>query len=163
MALTQDITATYRGPRRVVARLLSMGPREDRALAFVMGACAIMFVAQWPGLAREAHLTGQELNMLLGGALLGTVFILPLMLYALSGSSHLVLRALGRKGGSYGARLALFWALLATSPLALLYGLVGGFIGAGAQQQLVGLIWFVVFIWFWISGLREAYWGVSDG
>ncbi|NKX72530.1 YIP1 family protein, partial [Rhodobacteraceae bacterium R_SAG3] len=55
MAVTTDITATYRGPRKVIARLLAMGPREDRLLAFVMGACVLMFIAQMPRLAREAH------------------------------------------------------------------------------------------------------------
>ena len=84
MAVTTDIVATYRGPRRVIARLLSMGHREDRLLAFVMFGCAMAFVAQMPRLAREAHLTGQELNMLLGGALLGLVFMAPLAATMLS-------------------------------------------------------------------------------
>lgn len=75
MAVTRDIVATYRGPGRVVARLLAMGQREDRALAFVMGFCVIAFVAQMPALARQAHLTGEDLDMLMGGALLGTVLI----------------------------------------------------------------------------------------
>ncbi len=159
MAVTTDITATYRGPRKVIARLLDMGPREDRLLAFVMGACTVMFIAQMPRLAREAHLTGQELNMLLGGALLGLSFFAALGLYALAWVSHLVVRLLGGQGASYQGRLALFWALLASTPLLLLNGLVAGFIGQSPALNAVGAIWALVFFWFWLSGLAEAYWG----
>ena len=156
MALTSDIVATYRGPGRVVQRLLSMGPRDDRALMFLMLSCAIVFVAQMPRLSREAFLSGQELNMLMGGALLGWLFIAPLMFYVIAALSFLVARMLGGKGTSYGARLALFWAFLAASPLILLHGLVAGFIGPGPQLQGVGLIWLGVFGWFWISGMMQA-------
>ncbi|MFB9150629.1 YIP1 family protein [Roseovarius ramblicola] len=158
MPVARDIVATYRGPRRVVRRLLEMGEREDRALVTLIAACVVVFVAQWPRLAREAHLTGQDLNPLLGGALLGWVFIAPLMLYALAFLSHGVARLVGGRGTMYGARLALFWAFLAASPLILLHGLVAGFIGPGPGLQGVGLIWCGVFLWFWISGLREAEW-----
>lgn len=158
MAVTTDIVATYRGPRRVIARLLSMGHREDRLLAFVMFGCAIAFVAQMPRLAREAHLTGQELNMLLGGALLGLVFMAPLALYAMSFVLHLLARVLGGQGEAYRSRLVLFWTLLASSPLLLLNGLVAGFIGPGPALNSVGLLWLAVVLWFWLSGMIEAYW-----
>lgn len=157
MAVTADITATYRGPRKVIARLLAMGQREDRLLAFLMGGCVLLFIARLPGLARQAHLTGSDQNMLMGGALLAVVFILPLLLYALAWLTHLVARAVGGKGDSYNARLALFWALLASSPFALLHGLIAGFVGPGPGQQAVGLIWFALFMWFWISGLIQGY------
>lgn len=156
MAVSSDIVATYRGPGRVVRRLLDMGPREDRALIFVMGFCVVAFVAQMPSLARRAHLEGVELNMLLGGALLGTVFILPLFFYVLALLSHWAARLAGGQGSAYGARLALFWALLASAPLVLLNGLVAGFIGPGAALTIVGLIWLAVFVWFWLSGLRQV-------
>ncbi|CUH82309.1 Yip1 domain protein [Tritonibacter multivorans] len=158
MAVTTDITATYRGPRKVIARLLQMGAREDRLLAVLMGFCALLFVAQMPRLAREAHLSGQELNPMLGGSLLALVFILPLILYLLAWVVHLAVRAVGGQGEAYRGRLTLFWALLASSPLILLNGLVAGFIGAGPALNVVGGLWFVVFLWFWIAGLAEAYW-----
>ncbi len=156
MPVSSDIVATYRGPGRVVRRLLDMGPREDRALIFVMGFCVVAFIAQMPSLARRAHLEQVELNMLLGGALLGSVFILPLFFYTLALVSHWVARLVGGQGSAYGARLALFWALLSSAPLVLLNGLVAGFIGPGPTQTLVGLIWVAVFVWFWLSGLRQA-------
>ena len=129
MPVTADITATYRGPGRVIGRLLDAGQREDRALVILMAFCVLMFIAQMPRLAREAHLNGTDLNMLMGGALMAWVFIAPLVLYLLAAVSHLVARLVGAKGSWYGARLALFWALLASSPLVLLHGLVAGFIG----------------------------------
>ena len=156
MPVTRDITATYRAPGTVMQRLLAMGPREDRALAFLMGFCVLAFVAQLPKLARDAHLTGQELDMLMGGALMGSVFILPLLLYLLAALSQLVLRVFGRVTGGYGARLALFWSLLASTPVALLYGLVAGFVGPGPALSGIGLIWVGLFLWFWIAGLRAA-------
>lgn len=158
MAVTTDIVATYRGPRRVIARLLSMGPREDRLLAFLMFGCTLAFVAQMPRLSREAHLTGQELDMLLGGALLGLIFIAPLALYAVSWVVHLLARLFGGAGDSYRSRLVLFWTLLASSPLLLLNGLVAGFIGPGPALSSVGILWLAVCLWFWLSGMIEAYW-----
>lgn len=156
MPVTTDITATYRGPGRVMRRLLDMGQREDRALAFLMSFCVVVFFAQLPRLSREAHLTGQELNMLLGGTLMAWIIIAPLLLYCIAALSHVIARVLGGKGGWYGARLALFWSLLASTPLLLLHGLVAGFIGPGPGLQAIGFLWLVVFGWFWFSSLRQA-------
>lgn len=156
MPVTRDIAATYRGPGKVVQRLLDMGPREDRALIIVMAACVVTFVAQWPYLARRAHLEDVELNGLLAGSLMAWIILAPLMFYTLAGASHLVARVLGGKGSYYGARIALFWAFLAASPLMLLHGLMRAFTGAGVQEQIIGFIWLVCFLWFWISGLWQA-------
>ncbi|SDC86771.1 YIP1 family protein [Ruegeria marina] len=156
MPVTADIVASYRGPGRVMRRLLDMGQREDRALAFVMAFCVIAFVAQMPALARRAHLEQQELEMMMGGALLGSVIILPLLLYSIALISHWVARILGGHGSAYAARLALFWSLLASTPLVLLNGLVAGFIGPGPVLSAVGLLWMAVFLWFWLSNLFQA-------
>ncbi|WP_298835902.1 YIP1 family protein [uncultured Roseobacter sp.] len=156
MPVTRDIPATYRGPGRVVRRLLAAGHREDRALAYLMAGCVLMFLAQLPRLAREAHLTGQELNMLMGASLMAWVFVAPLMLYCVAALSHIVAKLMRGRGTWYSARIALFWALLASSPLVLLNGLVAGFIGPGLELQLVGLAWISVFAWFWIGGMLAA-------
>lgn len=161
MPVTRDIVATYAGPGRVVGRILAAGPREDRALAILVGACLIMFVAQWPRLSRMSYLDGTDLQMLLAGALFGVLFILPLLLYALALVSQGLLRLFGGRSSGFGTRLALFWALLAASPLTLLWGLVAGFIGPSQQLTVTGLIWFAVFMWFWIAGLKQAGWGGS--
>ena len=156
MAILNDIVATYKGPARQIRKMLARGVREDRALAYLMAGCLIVFVSQWPVLARRAHLEGLEMGPLLGGSLLAWVFIMPLVLYMMAGLARLVARLLGGKGDWYGARLALFWALLATGPLMLLNGLVAGFIGPGPQLTLVGAVWFGAFLWFWLSGMRVA-------
>lgn len=156
MSVLGDIAASYRGPQSVVARHLATGAREDRALVILMAACVVFFISSWPRLARTAHLEGQELNPLLGGALLGWIFIAPLAFYTLSWLLGLILRGFGWQGGGYGSRIALFWALLASSPIVLLNGLVAGFAGPGLALSVVGLIWFLVFAWFWVSGLMQA-------
>tara|TARA_R110002012_G_scaffold56389_3_gene144463 strand:- start:5187 stop:5672 length:486 start_codon:yes stop_codon:yes gene_type:complete len=157
MAATRDIIASYRNPAAVVRRLLGQGTREDRNLIYLMVACLIFFVAQTPRLARESFLSGTELNMLLGGTLLAWLFIAPLIFYILAAGTQIILRVLRGNVTGFNTRLALFWALLASSPLVLLHGLTAGFVGPGIELQIVGLIWLCVFLWFWVSGLLVAY------
>jgi len=159
MPVTTDIAATYLGPRPVMRRLLAMGTNEARALAILMAGCVVTFIGQWPRLAREAHLAGQELNPMMGGALLGWVIIAPLAFYLLALLAYLVSRASGAHGTAFAARIALFWAWLAASPLILLHGLVAGFVGPGTGLTAVGAIWLAVFGWFWVSNQYEAGWG----
>ena len=82
----------------------------------------------------------------------------PLLMYVASRRPRMLWPSWsGGKGRWYGARLALFWALLASTRWLLLHGLVAGFIGPGPSLQFgVGLIWFAVFAWFWIAGLFQA-------
>lgn len=156
MSVTFDIAAMYRGPTRVTDRILAGSAREGRALAYLMAGCAVLFIAQLPKLARQAHLTGEDLNMLMGASLMGLLFIAPLLFYGIAGISHLVARAFGGQGTFWSARIALFWSLLATSPLILLHGLVAGFIGPGPQLTIVGAVWCAVFLWFWGTSLWRA-------
>lgn len=159
MAVTTDIVASWRGPRAVMRRLLAMGPNEGRALAILLAGCAVTFIAQWPRLARAAHLQAQELTPMLGGALLAWLIIAPLAFYALAFVAHLFCRVLGARGAAWRARLALFWSWLAASPGLLLNGLVAGFVGPGLALSGAGTLWLAVFAWFFVSGLREAGWG----
>lgn len=156
MSATRDIVATYRRPGAVLRGLLGQGPREDRALIFLVIGCLLVFVAQTPRLAREAFETEQDLGMLMGASLMAWLFIAPLLLYLLAGLTGVIGRVAGAGISAYGARLALFWALLASSPLMLLWGLTSGFIGPGPEQTLVGVAWCVAFFWFWIAGLVAA-------
>ena len=84
------------------------------------------------------------------------VFILPLLLYGFAAFVWLLSKLARRKLTGYGARLSLFWALLASTPVLLLLGLVAGMIGPGIQLQLVGFLWLGVFGWFWLGGLIAA-------
>ena len=65
-------------------------------------------------------------------------------------------RLLGGKGTAYGARLALFWALLASAPLWLLSGLAAGFTGESPGTKVSGLAAIGAFLVFTIFGLVAA-------
>lgn len=157
MALTGDIVATYRSPRAVIRRLLAAGPREDRALMYLMLSCGLIFVSQWPRLRREALLDDTvPFDARIGAALLAWLFVAPLALYGLAALSRLAARLLGGHGSGYGARLALFWSLLAAVPLWLLNGMVAGFIGPGIQMTLTGIVALAVFLVFWGLCLYET-------
>ncbi|MEM0935261.1 MAG: YIP1 family protein [Pseudomonadota bacterium] len=165
MAITTEIFRSYWAPRDVMRRLLAAGQREDRAIAYLMGACALIFVAQWPRLQREAMLDpdGPPLEALISAALFGWIFIVPLFAYGVAALSHIIAGLLGGRGAWWGARIALFWSLLAISPLMLLNGLVEGFIGEGLQLQVTWLLTTLAFFWIWGISLVEAERSPSSG
>lgn len=157
MALTPDILASYHAPRRVIRRQLERGQREDRALVFLMLACGLIFIAQWPRLAREAAIDPDiPFDARFGGALFGWGFLAPLFFYALAALSHVVARWAGGQGTWFGARLALFWSLLVSAPLWLTQGLLAGFAGASPVLDVTGLAFLAFFFFTWIVSLREA-------
>ncbi len=160
MAVTTDILSSYRHPRTVLRRQLQGGEREDRALIYLMLACGLIFVGQWPALQRAAMADpSTPLQARIGGALMAWLFVAPLVLYAIAGLTHLLARLVGGRGTGFGARLALFWSLLAAAPLWLLYGLVAGLIGPGPALTLTGAVAFGAFIVLWLAALFEAEWG----
>jgi hypothetical protein len=72
MPVSTDILESYVRPRQVFRRKLDGGTDEGRALATLIGACLLIFVAQWPGLARAAHADPAiPLDARMGGALMG--------------------------------------------------------------------------------------------
>jgi hypothetical protein len=130
---------------------------EGRALAYLMSASALIFVAQWPRLSREAYLQPEvPLEARLGAALLGWLFMAPLFFYALAALSHLAARVMGGRGSWLAARLALFWTLLAVAPGFLFHGLVAGFIGPGPALTVTGALLLGGFVLHWIFALAEA-------
>lgn len=156
MAVTRDIVEAHLRPRRVMARLLRMGQREDRVLAMLMGGCIILFVSQWPYRARQAHFTGETLTDYIQHDAVGLIFVLPLLAYGVAALLRLISRIFGAKADYYSARLAMFWALLASSPALILAGMVKGFIGLGAANSIVGALWLLVFLWVLGNSLIEA-------
>ncbi|SEW17527.1 hypothetical protein SAMN05444851_1874 [Aliiroseovarius sediminilitoris] len=156
MSVIDDVIRSYRAPRAVFRRRLDLGAREDKALAVLMGGCLLVFAAQLPRLARVAHETGQDLNMLMGATMLAWIFIMPLAFYLIGTLSHVLMRLVGGHGNAFAARFALFWALLCATPLWLLWGLVAGFIGEGVQMTLTGALALLAFLLFWSINLREA-------
>ena len=164
MSVTNDMLRTWRKPREIMRNLLAQGQREDRALAYVMIACIVIFIAQWPRLSRMAagfdlapNAEVPELSQLMAYELLGWLMVCPLMFYAIGAVSHVVARLVGGQGTWYSARLALFWSLLATTPAALLYGMMAGFLGpTAAGSHLVGAFWLGALAVIWLQTLREA-------
>ena len=52
--------------------------------------------------------------------------------------------------------MALFWALVACSPMVLLTGLVAGLIGQGLPLNLLSAMTAAIFLTFWVINLKEA-------
>ncbi len=170
MAVSTDILATWARPRKVFRQILDRSRGEGQALAYLLAACLLIFVAQWPRLARDAHFARQTaeaagtppdqvpgLQALIGINLFALLFMAPLIFYALAGLAHLVARALGGTGTPLASRLALFWALLATAPWMLFQGLVSGFIGAGPALTATGVVVALAFLGLWLTLMREAH------
>lgn len=153
MSVAADIWQSWRTPRRVLARLLAQGQREDRALAFLMIGCALIFVSEWPRLGRTAG--DAPLEARLGGAMLAWLALMPLVLYGLAALSHLAARVLGGRGSYFGARLALFWAVLAAAPLWLAAAAVET-VAPGPAGRLAGALALAALAWIWLGGLYEA-------
>lgn len=163
MPVTTDILRTWRAPRAVIRDILDQGRREDRAIAYLLIACFLIFVAQWPRLSRVASgfdlppgAETPELSRLMAYEFMAWVMIWPIFLYIVAALTHAVAKVLGGQGDWYGARIALFWTMLATVPVLLLHGLTAGFIGPGLQTNIVGAIWVVAFFFIWFQALREA-------
>lgn len=156
MSVTLDIVRTYRSPRKVMDKLLSMGQREDRALAFLMGAAIVMFIARWPVRAREAHETGGTLTDFIQNDVYAMLLLFPLVMYFIAAVVRILAILCRGHGSFYTARVATFWSLLAASPLALLNGLVGGFVGPSPALTGVGLVWVIAFGVFWSLTMIEA-------
>lgn len=160
MAVSTDIFRSWRQPRTVIRGILAQGQREDRAIMLVMAACLLIFVAQWPRLARLAQgfdlppgAEVPELSRLVAYEMLSWLVIWPLILYGIAAVTRLIAALMRGRGTHYGARVALFWALLASAPVLLLHGLTMGLIGAGPATTLVGAIWVALFVWVWSQGL----------
>lgn len=157
MSVVGDIARAWASPRQLVRVKLDQGLREDRALAVIMGAGVLVFIAQWPSAIRAATLDPTiPLDARLGGALIACVFMLPLIAYVIALISQGILRILGGRGTGFGARLALFWAFLAVAPVMLIQGILIGFLGHSVIGTIVQVIAGVGFLWIWTQMLIEA-------
>lgn len=156
MSVVLDILKSYRAPRSVVRRRVGETQREDRALAILLAACVLIFVAQWPRLSREAFLDQTTpLDMRMAGALFGWLLLAPLALYVTAIGVQGAARMFGVPISGYQARVSLFWALLAASPLWLLSGLIAGFLGPSTVTSIVGFVALASFLGIWVAGLVE--------
>lgn len=154
MSTAQTILQSYPRPRHVARSYRDAGADDGLALSWLITAALLFLVAQMPGLSRELHLAGtsdQFYPQALGRAF--GVMTGALLCYGLAALSHLIARALGGQGRWLDARLALFWSLLAASPLVLLHGLVAGFIGPGVELTTISVLTALGFLWIWANSL----------
>jgi len=156
MSITTDIVESWRRPRVVVRRHLARGQSEPFAFSLLVAFLVLAFVAQWPGASRAAFEGGNTpvapRLLAIALALLATI---PLW-YGLAAASRLVARVFGGRGSWYGARIALFWSLVAITPLMLLQGMVSGLIGPGPGLTAVGILAAAGFVIFWALALIEV-------
>lgn len=164
MSAATNILRSWAQPRAVVRDLLAAPQREGRILSFLMLGCFLIFVAQGPRLMRSVieGLRGPDgeaatLIALMTYEFFAWMIVWPLAFYALGAIIHAVARVVRGRGVGYDTRLALFWAVLASAPGALLYGLARGFLGWGDQAALCGCIWLAGFAVISGFGLYEAH------
>lgn len=160
MSTVTAILRTYRAPREVMATHRASGADEASGLTWLFVACILFFVARLPELSRQSHMASlegveQPVASLALPLFYGTVLMAPLMFLLIAAASHLVARLFGGRGSWRGARLALFWSLLCTTPFVLFQGLIAGFIGPGGALTAAALLVFSVFIVIWLYCLIE--------
>jgi hypothetical protein len=155
MTLSGAIVQSWRSPRVVLRRLLAQDRHEGRLLMYLVLALGLILVAQLPRLQRQAT-DEVPFEALMVGALFGLMMVGPLLFYLLAAMLALGMRLLGPVDG-FAVRLALFWALLASTPLILaqaaLTALAGpaGALALGSGGAVLGL--FAVLV---VAGLRVA-------
>jgi len=154
MSVIRNIYDSYRRPATVYQSFVTDHFEEKTALGFLAGGCLLACISRWPTAARDAYLSDQALDMLLGAALFAWIFIAPLLFYALAGVLTLLLFIGGLRDIGLPLRLSLFWSFLAAAPLMLIYGLVSGFLGRGVLTNLIGVLWLGVFLWFLVCAFR---------
>ncbi|WP_299358366.1 hypothetical protein [uncultured Paracoccus sp.] len=151
--LVPRLVAGWRAPVQTVRSLRDMG--ESGLMALLIGTLAMYFLAQWPAHAQAARIDPSiPLGARLGGALMGTMFMMPLLVYALAGLTALVGHAAGWRGTGRDARLALIWAMAMVMPLMLLAGMVQAVSGAGGPLTAVRAAAGLAFLGFWLVNLR---------
>jgi hypothetical protein len=156
MALTQDIVRGWRHPRQVLRQHLRRGKSEPFAFSLLVTFLLLAFVSLWPSMSRLSvqHPEVPMVQRMLAAGL-ALLAMIPFF-YLLAAISHWIARIRDGQGSHYGARMALFAALVTVSPAMLLQGLVAGMIGPGLQLDLVGILVIVGFLWIWLSMLIEA-------
>lgn len=153
MSVTTDIVESWRRPRKVVRRHLARGKSEPFAFSLLFVFLLIAFIAQYPSAAQLAQQDpAVPLSPQLLAKALGLLATIPFF-YLVAALSRLIGKAAGGRGSWYGARIALFWALVAVTPLVLLMGVVTALIGPGPQLTATGIIAFAGFLFQWILGL----------
>ena len=158
MSAAAEILRSYLAPEATLRGRQTDAPGEARALIWLVSGLVMIYAAQLPALYRQALAAGGDppFVALAAGAALGTLLFAPLLFYALAGLSVLVAHLFGRRMSGLGARVALFWALLAAAPLMLLRSVAETLAGPGALETVLTGLAGLAFLAFWLIGMREA-------
>jgi len=153
MTTFSTVLYSLRSPNLAFRRVLSTRVEEPRAFAWLVSACLLFFLARLPLLSREAHLNPEmpQLESIIGGVLIGSLFIAPLVLYSIAALSCLFLRVKFKMLNWMDSRVAFFWSLLAVTPLVLLRGILGGFLESNLILNLASILIFFYFLYVWAS------------
>ena len=156
MSVVSNVLYTYRSPSKAFELMYSRPASEATSLGYLMGACFLTYVAQWPYLARQAHLEEFNLQTSLAASLLAWLLIAPLLLYTLAIVLYFFHKLFKGSKSSAQIRMGLFWSFLAATPIMMLFGLVKGFLGDGTAESIVGFFWFVALSYFIFCAVLRA-------
>ena len=134
-------------------RHLDNGIREEQTLFFAILFGLLSYLSLLPALAKHAFLANESLSALAAAQFISSVFMMPLLMYGIAAVSHLILKYFGGQGDYIGARRALFWAALVTTPAILISSIVETYIGELSMS--LSVITTGIFIWQWVSNLKE--------
>jgi len=134
-------------------RYLEDGIREEQTLFFAILFGLLSFLSLLPALAKHAFLTNESLSALAAAQFISSVFMMPLLMYGIAAVSHLILKYFGGQGDYIGARRALFWAALVTTPAILLTSIVEAYFSE--ISTILSVITTMIFVWQWVSNLKE--------
>ena len=134
-------------------RYLEDGIREEQTLFFAILFGLLSFLSLLPALAKHAFLTNESLSALAAAQFISSVFMMPLLMYGIAAVSHLILKYFGGQGDYIGARRALFWAALVTTPAILLTSISEAYFSE--ITTILSVITTMIFVWQWVSNLKE--------
>ena len=134
-------------------RYLEDGIREEQTLFFAILFGLLSFLSLLPALAKHAFLTNESLSALAAAQFISSVFMMPLLMYGIAAVSHLILKYFGGQGDYIGARRALFWAALVTTPAILFTSIAEAYFSE--ISTILSVITTMIFVWQWVSNLKE--------
>jgi hypothetical protein len=153
VSVLSDIKLAHYKPRQVMKRHLDNGIREEQTLFFAILFGLLSYLSLLPALAKHAFLTNESLSALAAAQFISSVFMMPLLMYGIAAVSHLILKYFGGQGDYIGARRALFWAALVTTPAILLTSIAEVYFSE--ISAILSVITTMIFIWQWFSNLKE--------
>lgn len=162
--ILDGIVRTWAAPRRAMAERMAAGLSESRALADLLLACGLLFVASLPGARRGAETlegaTSEPMAAAVAAHAFAWIAVAPLAAYGVAALVHLVARAFGAPAGFVRARTALFASMLAGTPVALGMALLGVLVDAvPGLLPVVGLLGYAglaAWLWLFAASLAEA-------